>query len=70
MCKRDPIEKTQEYKKAMKIVKILAYYRFFFSPRPLGFCHKYWAFQKRILMNWFGIDWKTPQEMNPGIRFD
>ncbi len=36
----------------------------------LGFCHIVWATQKRILKNKYGIDWKTPAEMNPGILFD
>ena len=40
------------------------------QPERLGFCHIVWATQKRILKDKYGIDWKTPAEMNPGILFD
>ncbi|TWU48967.1 hypothetical protein Poly51_48710 [Rubripirellula tenax] len=38
--------------------------------RRMGFCHLYWRTKKRILKEEFGIDWKTPAEMNPGVMFD
>ena len=38
--------------------------------KGLGFCHRYWAVQKSILLNEYGIDWKTPAEMNPDMCFD
>ena len=34
-----------------------------------GYCHRYWSVKKRILAE-YGIDWKTPQELNPGVVFD
>jgi len=39
-------------------------------PKGLGFCHTRWAEMKRILKEKYGIDWKSPAEMNPGICFD
>jgi hypothetical protein len=36
----------------------------------IGNCHLLWRLQKRILKEQFGIDWKTPAEMNPDIRYD
>ena len=36
----------------------------------LGSCHGIWAIEKRIYKEEYGIDWHTPQEMNPGISFD
>ena len=30
-----------------------------------GFCHVFWASKKRILKERFGIDWRTPVEMDP-----
>lgn len=36
----------------------------------LGYCHKFWAVKKRILMDEYGIDWKTPSELYPGVMFD
>lgn len=40
------------------------------EPRRMGFCHLYWSTKKRILKVQFGIDWKTPAEMNPDMCFD
>ncbi len=36
----------------------------------IGYCHKYWNAKKRILKEKYGIDWKSPRDLNPGILFD
>lgn len=35
-----------------------------------GICHQYWRIKRRILKEKYGIDWKSPGEMNPLCRFD
>lgn len=35
----------------------------------LGRCHLYWQRKKELLKS-HGIDWKTPPECNPDVRFD
>ncbi len=35
----------------------------------MGGCHSVWARQQEILREQ-GIDWRTPQEMNPTTLFD
>lgn len=40
------------------------------EPRLLGSCHSYWSTKKRILKEEYGIDWLTPAECNPEIRYD
>lgn len=30
----------------------------------------YWGTKKRLLKEEYGIDWLTPAEYNPGVRFD
>ena len=35
-----------------------------------GFCHTFWAVKKQILREKYGIEWKTPQEMEPDTLFD
>jgi hypothetical protein len=35
-----------------------------------GSCHVFWEPKKRILREKYGIDWRTPAEMNPEITFD
>ena len=36
----------------------------------IGYCHYYWQAKKSILKEKYGVDWKSPAELNPGIRFD
>ena len=35
-----------------------------------GRCHTFWAVKKRILLEEYGIDWRTPAEQYPTIFFD
>lgn len=35
-----------------------------------GYCHMLWDTQQRILEEKYGIEWKSPAEMNPGVLFD
>src|SRR5262245_50682440 len=35
-----------------------------------GTCHYFWQTKKRILKEKYGIDWRTPAEMNPNVYFD
>ena len=69
----DEIENTKEYKKIEKELnkkietklKLEGY-----NKRGLGFCHIYWHLKKQILKSDYNIDWKSPDELNPGITFD
>jgi len=36
----------------------------------LGACHHLWEIKKRILKDEYGIEWYTPQEERPCLRFD
>lgn len=36
----------------------------------VGYYKFFWQEKKIILREKYGIDWKTPQEMNPEINFD
>lgn len=36
----------------------------------IGFVHFYWNTKKEILKKKYGIEWKSPKEMNPHIIFD
>lgn len=35
-----------------------------------GSCYIIWGYEKRILKERYNIDWKTPAEEHPEIRFD
>ena len=36
----------------------------------IGFCHYYWGVKKQILHEDYGIDWKSPTELNPFTKYD
>ena len=36
----------------------------------LGYCHSFWRVKKRIFLEKYGIDWKSPAELYPTIIFD
>ena len=35
-----------------------------------GRCHTKWAIQKRLLKEKYNIDWESPADKNPDIKFD
>ena len=37
--------------------------------RGMGFCFGYWAVKRAVLAK-YGIEWKSPQFMNPRVMFD
>ena len=40
------------------------------GPRPKGWGRNFYQVKKRILKEKYGIDWRTPVELNPNIAFD
>ena len=68
--KKDPVEDTLEYQKIEAELEKLIDEELKNCPRGLGFCHMYWGTKKRILKEKYGIDWKSPAELNPFILFD
>lgn len=36
----------------------------------MGRCHLIWSRMKKIMKEEHGIDWYSPREMNPSVRFD
>ena len=68
--KRDPIESTAEYKAVIKDVEKELDRLLKDKPKGMGFCHIYWYEKKKILKEKYGIEWKSPAVMNPGVMFD
>jgi len=69
---RDPIEETEEFKSVMRQIQSSLdrlNERLDKQGVRMGRCHIYWKKQKERLKE-YGIDWKTPAEMNPHTRFD
>lgn len=67
--KKDPIEWSEKYENVIDEVEKELYEYFKDEPRGMGFCFGYW-FKKREILAQRGIEWKTPGEMNPKVRFD
>lgn len=65
----DPIEDTEEYKKIEEEVhqKILVRLG---GKLTRGNAYLYPLLKKEILKNDYNIEWKSPQELNPNIKFN
>ena len=37
---------------------------------PLGACHTYWHFKKKILREEYKMVWRSPEDLTPGVLFD
>lgn len=67
--KYDPVEDTPEYKAIegeleAKILERMG------GGMTRGNAHAYAELKKEILKSDYGIDWRSPQELNPRIRFN
>ena len=40
------------------------------EPRGMGFCFLYWNTKANVLSEYYGIEWRSPAIMNPGVMFD
>ncbi|MBR1929123.1 MAG: hypothetical protein IJ834_05220 [Paludibacteraceae bacterium] len=65
----DPIEWTKEYEELIDEADHEAYSHLTDIPRGMGFCFAYWE-EKRKALAKRGIEWKSPNQMNPGVMFD
>ena len=68
--KQDPIEWTEEFERVIAKAEEKADARLKDTPRGMGFCFAWWHELADILHSEYGIDWKSPQQMNPNVHFD
>ncbi len=66
----DFIEETEAYKKAEPIIEELLKKKLGNRYGKLGSCHLDWYQRKQLLMEHCGIEWFTPVELNPCVKFD
>lgn len=69
MINKDPVEKTENYKLAMEKIDPILDKEFPINEVRYGTCYRFWQRKKELLKE-HGIDWKTPKEMNPDMKFD
>ncbi len=67
--KFDPVERTAEYEAVIYSAEYLVSRALADVPRGMGFCFAYWSAMADALAE-FGIDWRSPHMMNPGVMFD
>lgn len=66
----DPVEYSREWEKIYYDVEDELDRRLANVPRQMGFCFQYWAMKRELLMEKYGIDWRSPSQMNPRVMFD
>lgn len=68
--RHDPVEWTAGYEKVIDEAerKVDSYLEG--HPRGMGFCFEYWSTKARVLQEDYGIVWRSPAQMNPGVMFD
>lgn len=66
----DPVEYSWEWEKIYYEVEAELDRRLANVPRQMGFCFQYWAMKRELLMEKYGIDWRSPSQMNPRVMFD
>ncbi len=66
----DPVEYTWEWEYIFYDVTDELDAMFADEHRGMGFCFKYWSKKKDLLKKKYGINWRTPHEMNPRVIFD
>lgn len=70
ILKSDPVEKTKKYKSIEKEMEEKVMNRLKDVPKGMGWCHLYWSTKREILWNDYGIEWRSPSQMNPRVMFD
>ena len=70
MLKHDPIEDTPEFKAVINDVEAELEEMLKDFPKGMGFCHHYWHCKRELLEEKYGIIWRSPAAMNPGVMFD
>lgn len=67
--KHDPVEWTARWEAVIDKADEIVYRHLRGEPRGMGFCFSFWSERKTALAK-FGIEWRTPHQMNPRVLFD
>lgn len=68
--RKDPVEYTWEWEEIYYDVEDKIDERFMNAPRQMGLCFRIWSAKRELLKEEYGIEWKSPAQMNPRVRFD
>lgn len=67
--KKDPVEWTARWEEVIDEADRMAFANLNDVSRGMGFCFSYWHEREKALRQ-FDIEWRSPAEMNPRVRFD
>lgn len=67
--RKDPVEWTARWEEVIDDADRRAYATLGDIPRGMGFCFEYWSARHSALLR-YGIDWRSPHQMNPRVLFD
>lgn len=67
---RDPVEYTWLWEDIYYDVEDEVKKEFGSVRRQFGMCYRIWERKKQILKEKYGIEWRTPHQMNPRVKFD
>lgn len=68
--RHDPVEYTREWERIYYDVEEELERRFDNAPRGMGFCFHFWNAKRELLSERYGIEWRSPSQMNPRVMFD
>ena len=68
--KHDPVEWTARWEEVIDEADEIVYRNLSDHPRGMGFCFAFWHERATVLSEMFGIEWRSPSLMNPGVIFD
>ncbi len=67
--KFDPVERTRQWEEVIYRVEKECDKALKDEHHYMGFCFIYWSAKQKVLKR-YGIDWRSPSEMNPHVMFD
>ena len=65
----DPIEDSEEYLAIKDELEALIKAQIG-EKKHIGYCYMYWSAKRHILKEKYGIEWRSPSELNPHVLFD
>lgn len=69
MLQFDPVERTPRWEEVYYEAERECDRRLGDTPRGMGFCFAHWSTFRQVLAK-YGIQWRSPSEMNPHVMFD
>lgn len=70
LLKHDPVEWTARWEEIIDDADRKVEERLSGCQRGMGYCHALWHMRMQVLEDDYGMVWRSPAVMNPGVMFD